>query len=153
VVGRWLAYIRLFSSDIAHVPGTRHKGPDALSRRPPTTEEKERWKRESEKHEEDLERFIESKLHRMSGIEETGEAEESEESEEYEDIWEDDEVRGKLTSEIRTGTVEDYSWDAEYAEVVRYLQTMKRPPELNNADFGRLRREATKYRFQEGILY
>ena len=39
IVGRWLAYIRLFSFDIKHVMGVKHKGPDALSRRPGTEEE------------------------------------------------------------------------------------------------------------------
>ena len=34
IVGRWLAYIRLFDFDIKHVAGVKHKGPDALSRRP-----------------------------------------------------------------------------------------------------------------------
>src|SRR5205085_8725313 len=32
VVGRWLTYICLFSFDIVHMPGTKHKGPDTLSR-------------------------------------------------------------------------------------------------------------------------
>src|SRR5437588_5384748 len=39
IVGRWIAYIRMFTFDIKHVPGTKHKGPDALSRRPGTEEE------------------------------------------------------------------------------------------------------------------
>ena len=39
IVGRWLAYIRLFSFDIKHLAGVKHKGPDALSRRPGTEEE------------------------------------------------------------------------------------------------------------------
>ena len=33
VVNRWLAWIRLFTLDIKHVAGTKHGGPDALSRR------------------------------------------------------------------------------------------------------------------------
>ena len=39
IVRRWLAYIRIFSFDIKHVAGVKHKGPDALSRRPGTEEE------------------------------------------------------------------------------------------------------------------
>ena len=45
VVGRWLAYIRLFSFDIVHVPGTKHRGPDSLSQRPATEEEEEERKK------------------------------------------------------------------------------------------------------------
>src|SRR5690606_20010179 len=42
LVSRWIAWIRLFDFDIAHVSGTKHQGPDALSRR-----------RQSEQSEED----------------------------------------------------------------------------------------------------
>jgi hypothetical protein len=34
VMTRWLAWIHLFDFDVVHVPGRRHSGPDALSRRP-----------------------------------------------------------------------------------------------------------------------
>ena len=33
VVNRWLAWIRLFDFDLKYVAGTKHGGPDALSRR------------------------------------------------------------------------------------------------------------------------
>ena len=33
VVNRWLAWIRLFDFDLKHIAGTKHGGPDALSRR------------------------------------------------------------------------------------------------------------------------
>ena len=33
MVNRWLAWIRLFDFDLKHVAGTKHGGPDALSRR------------------------------------------------------------------------------------------------------------------------
>jgi len=66
-VGRWLAYIRLFTFDICHVPGTKHKGPDALSRRPGTEEEL----RELEEHGEEavrrFEKFEDGELGAMTG--------------------------------------------------------------------------------------
>ena len=34
VVNRWLAWIRLFDFELKHVSGTKHGGPDSLSRRP-----------------------------------------------------------------------------------------------------------------------
>jgi len=49
VVGRWLAYIRLFSFDIVHIPGTKHKGPDSLSRRPATDEEEKERREKGDK--------------------------------------------------------------------------------------------------------
>jgi hypothetical protein len=62
VVGRLLAYIRLFSFDIQHVSGTRHRGPDALSRRPPSEEE---WKCHAEnggRESQELEERIDGEL-------------------------------------------------------------------------------------------
>ena len=41
VVNRWLAWIRLFTFDINHVAGTKHGGPDALSRRGKAAEDYE----------------------------------------------------------------------------------------------------------------
>ena len=39
IVGRWLAYLRLFHFDIKHVAEVKHKGPDAFLCRPGTAED------------------------------------------------------------------------------------------------------------------
>ena len=75
VVRRWLAYIRLFSFDIVHVPGTKHKGPDSLSRRPATEKEEEEKRRNGNREEEEIEETIEGVLGRLSVEEEGAELE------------------------------------------------------------------------------
>jgi hypothetical protein len=62
VVGRWIAYIRMYSFDIQHVSGARHKGPDALSRRPPSERELWEHERDRERKSEELEREIDGAL-------------------------------------------------------------------------------------------
>ena len=71
MVGRWLAYIRLFSFDIVHIPGTKHRSSDSLSRRPATEEEEEERRRNGNKEEEEIEETIEGALGRLS-VEEEG---------------------------------------------------------------------------------
>ena len=62
IVRRWLAYIRLFSFDIKHVAGVKHKGPDALSRRPGTEEELRELAKGGEEAVRRLEEFVDGEL-------------------------------------------------------------------------------------------
>ena len=64
-MGRRLAYIELFSFVIGHVPGTRDKGPDSLSRRPATYEEEKELRENGRKEEDEIEEAIESVLGRI----------------------------------------------------------------------------------------
>ena len=61
-VGRWLAYIRLYSFDVVHVSVTKPNGPDSLSRRPATHEDLEELRNEEGGCEGDLEDHIEGRL-------------------------------------------------------------------------------------------
>ena len=62
IVGHWLAYIRLFSFDIKHVAGVKHKGPDALSRRPGMEEELRELAEGGEVAVRRLEEFVDGEL-------------------------------------------------------------------------------------------
>ena len=74
VVGRWLAYIRLFSFDIKHVAGVKHKGPDAVSRRPGTEEALRELAEGGEEAVRRLEEFVDGELDVMWVSEEEEEA-------------------------------------------------------------------------------
>jgi hypothetical protein len=67
IVGRWLAYIRLFTFDINHVPGTKRKRPDDLSRRPGPEEELWELEEAGEEAVRRLEEFVDGALDIMSG--------------------------------------------------------------------------------------
>ena len=65
IVGRWLVYIRLFSFDIKHMAGVKHKGPDALSRRTGTEEELRELAEGGEEAVRRLEEFVDGELDAM----------------------------------------------------------------------------------------
>ena len=75
VVGMQLAYIRLFSFDIVHVPGAKHRGPDSLAWRPATEEEEEERRKNGKKEEEEIEETIDGALGRLRREEEGAEVE------------------------------------------------------------------------------
>ena len=126
-MGRWLAYIRLFSFDIVHVPGMKHKGPDALSRRPATAEEAEEMKKNGKREEEDIEAEIEAALGRITYEEETD--------------WQ---VGKVLTM---------HGGEEELEKIAEWLLTLRRPAGMSNGEFRKFKREETKYLVRDGILY
>ena len=65
IVGRWLAYIKLFSFDIKHVAGVKHKGPHVLSRRPGMEEELRELVEGGEEVVRRLEEFVDGELDAM----------------------------------------------------------------------------------------
>ena len=65
IVGRWLAHIRLFSFDIKHVAGVKHKGPEAFSRHPGTEEELRELAEGGEEAVWRLEEFVNGELDTM----------------------------------------------------------------------------------------
>ena len=62
IVGRWLVYLRLFSLDIKHVAGVKHKGPYPLSRHPGTEEELRELAEGGEEAVRRLEEFVDGEL-------------------------------------------------------------------------------------------
>ena len=133
VVGRWLAYIRLFSFDIVHVPGTKRKSPDSPSQRPATEEEEEEREKNGDKVEEEIEEAIEGALWKLSVEEEGAEVE-------------------NTIVEVRNAHRGGKEVD-ETERIVRWLLTMERPREMTDEEFGRFKREATRYLVRDGILY
>ena len=132
-MGRWLAYIRLFSFNIVYVPGTKHRGPDSLSWRPATEEEEEERRRNGNREEEEIEETIEGALGRLSVEEEGAEVERT---------------IGEVMSAHRGGEEMD-----ETERKVRWLLTMERPSGMMDVEFVRFKREATRYLVRDGILY
>ena len=65
IIGRWLAYMQLFSFDITHVAGVKHKGPDALSRRPGTEQELRELAEGGEVAVQRLEEYVDGELDAM----------------------------------------------------------------------------------------
>ena len=137
-MGRWLAYIRLFSFDIIHVPGTKHRGPDSLFRRPPTEEEEEERRRNGNREETEIEETIEGALGRLSIEEEEAEVENS---------------IGEVMSAHRGSKEVDGEEQDETERIVTWLLTMGRPSGMTDMEFARFKREATKYLVRDGILY
>jgi len=144
VVGRRLAYIRLFSFDIVHVPGTWHKGPDSLSRRPATYEEEKELRENGRKEEDELEEAIEAALGRIR-MEERGSEVGLVDRNGRKENWEQSKVMAMHKSEGNTGR--------ETERIARWLLMLKRPMGLGDTEFARFRREATKYLVRDGILY
>lgn len=65
IVGRWLANIRLFTSDIKHLAGVTNKRPDAESHRPVTKEEFRELPEGAEETVPKLEEFVDEELDAM----------------------------------------------------------------------------------------
>ena len=65
IVGRWLAYIRLFLFNIKHIVALKHKGPDALSCCPGAEEEMRELAEGREEAMWRLEKFVYSELDAM----------------------------------------------------------------------------------------
>ena len=132
VVGTWwLAYIRLFSFDIVHVPGIKHRGPDSLSRRPAMEEEEEERKKNGNKEEEEIEETIEGALGRLSVEEEGAEVENT--------------IVDVMNAHQGGKEVDDGEEMDTMERIVRWLLTMERPGEMTDVEFARFKREAMRY--------
>ena len=138
MVGRWFAYIRLFSFDIVHVPGTKHRGPDSLSWRPATEELEDDRRRNENREGEEIEETIEGALGRRS-VEKVGAEVEN--------------TIVEVMSAHRGGKEVDGEEADERERIVKWLLTMERPSELTDVEFARFKREEMRYLVQDGILY
>ena len=161
VVGRWLAYIRMFSFDIQHVPGARHKGPDALSRRPPSEKELHQHEKDGEKNAEELEYQVDAALGRVNVHAGDG--------------WR--EYVGFCTSSLHAlflfvslsdfSYCEDvggrtipfvsfqrglYSGDLGLIRIGEFLSTFRRPAGVGLREYAVFKKEALKYLLRDGVL-
>ena len=152
VVGRWIAYIRLFDFEIRQVAGTKHKGPGALSRRPGMEEELRKLREGTEEAVERLEEFMDSELGTMCG--EfcmnsfhsfvcfplfTGAR-----------VMDGDTETGGFSFVFKKA---DYAEDEGLQQAGEYLAGMRRPKGMGDAEFRRLKRFAVKFILREGVLY
>ena len=144
VVGRWLAYIRLFSFDIVHIPGTRHKGPDSLSRRPPTSEEEKDLKENGRKEEDEIEEAIEAALGRLRMEDASGRVGQGDGVQREGNEW---------LAKVMVIHEGEGRRDGELENIVRWLLKLEKPTRLGDKEFARFKREATKYLIRDGVLY
>ena len=156
IVGRWLAYIRLFTFDIRHVPGTKHKGPDALSRRPGTEEEIRELEEHGEEAVRQFEEFVDGELGAMTGEQAC--------SGFCTDSFHSFSLcfplfRGKRAMRESAGEFFCFSFnkgvyegDEGLQKVREYLMTMRRPAGMADSDFKRFRGFALKFLVRDGIL-
>ena len=168
VVGRWIAYIRLYSFDILHVPGSKHKGPDALSRRPASDEEMRKHRQDGDRLNRELEDEIDGALGCLA-VGDVGYGK-----------WQESGCGGFCTSVFHSVSVSNFSFLNEsfplaptgypvvsfvsfqrglYGQepglvmVGDYLSTLRWPAEVSGRDFVGFKREATKFLLRDGILY
>jgi hypothetical protein len=127
VITRWIAWLRLFDFDVVHVSGEKNSGPDALSRRPRSSDDSD-----DDEPEDDIEQMIEADMYavwaravRVAAAEATELAEEGPFGE-----------RG-------------YPW----AEIIEYLSNLRRPETMTSAEFRKFKNTATKFLLQKGHLY
>jgi len=114
VVNRWLAWIRMFSFEIKHVAGKRHRGPDGLSRRRRSVEDSD-----EEEGVEELEEEMDADLA-------VNEVDSEEEGNNEDEIEEDD----------------DQAMPDEIKKVTRYLTTLQRPANMTDKQFDSFRQYA-----------
>jgi hypothetical protein len=176
IVGRWLAYIRLFTFDIKHVPGTKHKGPDALSRRPGTEEELRELQAIGEEEVQQLEEFVDGELDVVTREKEQGGEDEIVITG---NAIEEEECSGFCTNGFHSfslcfllsfGRAEGiakngekgfcfffkkgvYEGDEGLQRVGDFLASMRRPAGMGDGEFKRFKNHSLKFLLREGVLY
>ena len=156
VVNRWLAWIRLFDFELRHMSGSKHGGPDLLSRCL-------RGDDDSESDKEDVEDAMDTHLAALRG------GAERDNDEQVEAAKEDEEVNGENEHERAIGDdvpendtpendasendVPENVMPEDFCNVIRYLTTFKRPEELTRKQYLQFQRFATKFLLQDGILF
>ena len=126
LVTRWLAWIRLFDFEVRHVPGTKHTAADGLSRRPATERELEATTRE-----EDIDDFIDARMDMASVV---------------------------PYLEVGIGPAEmghwlDGDWSLDSLLIAEYLQTLRRPDQVERADFREFKTRASNYMVKGKVLF
>src|SRR5437588_988312 len=152
VGGRWIAYIRLFDFEIRHVVGTKHKWPDALSRRPGTEEELRELREGGEEAVERLEEFVDAELGTMCG----GFCTDRFHSFVCFPLFTGARV---MDGDTETGGFSfvfkkaDYAEDEGLQQAGEYLAGMRRRKGMGDAEFRTLKHFAVKFLLREGVLY
>ena len=134
---RWLAWIRLFDFDVGHVAGIKHGAADALSRRPPTKDDIER-----EKHEIDIDDFIESALNCIR----------------VGDVWINVAAGSVVEEELDEEEEEDEDhldgyWTEESHAIAHFLKTLRKPPGLDRKAFRGFKAKALRFQVSERTLF
>ena len=160
IVGRWLAYIRLFSFDFKHLAGVKHKGPDALSRRPGTEEELRELAAGGEEEVRRLEEFVDGELDTMWV---STEAEEActgfcnSVSHSFSMLFPmfcgGEGERGDAVGFCFSFNKAIYEGEENLQRVGEYLETMRRPAGMPDGEFQRFKGFAVKFLLRDGVLY
>ena len=160
IVGRWLAYIRLFSFDIKHVAGVKHKGLDALSRRPGTEEELRELADGGEEAVRRLEEFAEGELDPMWVSTEEEEActgfcnSVSHSFSMSFPIFRGGKAeRGDAVGFCFSCNKAMYEGEENLQRVGEYLETMWRPAGMPDGKFKRFKGFVVKFLPRAGVLY
>ena len=160
IVGRWLAYIRLFSFDITHVAGVKHKGPNALSRRPGTEEELRELAEGGEEAVQRLEEFVDGELDAMWVS-----AEEEEACTGFcNSVFHSFSMlfpifrggEGERSDEVGfcfSFNKAMYEGEENLQRVGEYLEMMRRPAGMPDGEFKRFKGFAVKFLLRDGVLY
>jgi hypothetical protein len=129
-LNRWIAIIKLSDFELKHVPADKHKAPDGLSRRPPTSEEK------AEAEADDVEGWIDETLETFAlkeGIPESPD---------------------NRDSTIPATAKSNEEW-GELREIKKFLMTLQFSQENDPEKVRKLTQklEATRFFVEEGRLY
>ena len=160
IVGRWLVYLRLFSFDIKHVAGVKHKGPNALSRRPGMEEELRELAEGGEEAVRRLEEFVDAELVAMwvSAEEEeacTGFCNSVSQSfsMSFPMFCGGEEDRGDAGSFCFSFNKAMYEGEESLQRVGEYLKVMRRLTGLPDGEFKWFKAFAVKFLLRDGVLY
>ena len=159
-IGHWLAYIRLFSFDIKHLAGVKHKSPDALSRRPGTEEELTELAEGGEEAVQRLEEFVDGELDALwvSAKEEeacTGFCNSVSHSFSmlFPMFCAGEGERGDAVGFCFSFNKAMYEGEESLQRVGEYLEMMRRPAGMPDGEFKRFKGFAVKFLLRDGVLY
>src|SRR5258705_3766701 len=161
VVNRWLAWIRLFDFELKHVSGTKHGGPDSLSRRPTGDNDSESGE------DDDVEDAMDADLSALKGEaaegdenlerEEGGEGFEGEDEHERaegDDMPEDDAPDANdVDADMTENDMPEEDVLEEFRNIICYLTTFERPEGLTRGKYLQFQRFATKFLLQDSVLF
>ena len=159
IVGRWLVYITLFSFDIKHVAGVKHKGPDPFSRRPGTEEELRELAEGGEEAVLRLEEFVDGELDAMWVSAEEGACKGFCNSVSHSFSMSFPMFRGGegerryVVGFCFSFNKTMYEGEENLQGVGEDLETMRRPAGMPDGEFKRFKGFAVKFLLTDGVLY
>jgi hypothetical protein len=153
----------LFTFNVKHVLGTRHKGPEALSHRPGTEEELRELTENWEKAVQELKEFVDEELAAMAA--EVGTDEDQLCSGFCTNRFHSlicfsssiPDCSSPLSGLPRVSSFhfrrEDYAVDAGLQLVGDFLVSLRRPTRMGDAEFKKFKNHEVKFVVREGVLY